>query len=98
MQCSCVRACGREWLLYPFSTLSRHSLPGWWPGTAIVLSICGLLLLARDWLGRSLARASVGMGALTTNWKAAPVPQPSIATEVHQPLDVHGNLTAEVTL
>jgi hypothetical protein len=37
------------------------------------------------------------MGSLTSNRKAAAVPKPSITTDVHEPLDVHGDFLAEIT-
>src|SRR3954463_11097089 len=57
-----------------------------------------LLLLAGDRLGRSLARARVGMGALTAHRQTAAMTQAAIAAEVHQTLDVDADFTAKVTL
>src|SRR5271165_857426 len=57
-----------------------------------------LLLLARNRLGRTLARTGVGMGALSTNRQAAAMSQSPVAPKIHQPLDVHGNLTPKVAL
>src|ERR1700722_17939593 len=42
-----------------------------------------LLLLAGDRLGRTLAGAGIGMGALTAHRKATAMPQPSVAAEIH---------------
>src|SRR3979411_2697224 len=42
-----------------------------------------LLLLAGDRLGRTLAGAGVGMGALTAHRQAAAMPQPPVAAKVH---------------
>src|SRR5580704_16268697 len=39
-----------------------------------------LFLLAGNCLGRTLAGAGVGMGTLATDWQAAAMPQPPIAT------------------
>src|ERR1700704_3249334 len=50
------------------------------------------LLLAGDGLGRTLAGAGIGVGALAANRQAFAVTQPAIAAEIHQPLDVHRNL------
>src|ERR1700726_1737307 len=55
-----------------------------------------LLLLARDRLGRTLARARVGMGALATHRQAAAMTQAAIAAEIHQTLDVHAGLATQV--
>src|SRR5215475_338469 len=89
-RCSCVLVAGRGQLPYPFSTLSR-------PATADLISYpCNLLLLACDRLGRTLAGSCVGVGALAANRKAAPMPQTSIATEIHEPLDVHRRLASQI--
>src|SRR6476659_9651079 len=102
MQCSCVRAGGRGWLLCPFSILSR---PG---GTSaessdclsrlVPVLDCVLLLLAGNRLGRTLAGASVGVCALAAHRQALAVTQAAIAAQVHQSLDVHGNLAPEIAL
>src|SRR5580692_11066445 len=55
-----------------------------------------LLLLAGDGLGRTLAGAGVGMGALTADRQALAVTQAAVAGQVHQPLDVDGGLAAQV--
>src|SRR6185295_16178493 len=57
-----------------------------------------LLLLAGDRLGRTLARARIGVGALATHRQAATMTQAAIAAEVHQTLDVDAGLTAKVAL
>src|SRR5215212_4433262 len=56
------------------------------------------LLLAGDRHGLALARARVGVGALAAHRQAAAVPQAAVAGHVHQALDVHGDLAAEVAL
>src|SRR4029077_1574077 len=55
-----------------------------------------LFLLAGDGLGRAFAGARVGVGALSTNREPAPVTQPAVAAEIHQPLDVHGNFAPQI--
>src|SRR3982074_1936582 len=55
-----------------------------------------LLLLAGDRLGRTLARARIGVGALTAHRQSAAMTQAAIAAEVHQTLDVHAGLTTRV--
>src|ERR1700737_981188 len=67
----------------------RDACAGWMRDTQAPTS---LLLLARNRLGRTLACAGVGMGALPANGQAAAVSQPTVAPKVHQPLDVHGHL------
>src|ERR1700719_3193191 len=57
-----------------------------------------LLLLAGDRLGRPLARARVGMGALTAYRQSAAMAQAAIAAEVHQALDVHAGLATQIAL
>src|SRR5690348_8904555 len=57
-----------------------------------------LLLLAGDRLGRTLARARVGVGALAAHRQAATMAQAAIAAEVHQTLDVDADLAAQVAL
>src|SRR6185295_9792897 len=57
-----------------------------------------LLLLARDRPGLALAGARVGVRALAADGEPLAVPQPAVAGEVHQPLDVHRRLAAEVAL
>jgi hypothetical protein len=37
------------------------------------------------------------MSSLTSDGKPAPVPEPTIATEVHEALDVHSDLSPEVS-
>src|SRR5262245_50274401 len=38
------------------------------------------------------------MGALAADGQSPAMPQPTIAAEIHQPLDVHGDLASQVTL
>jgi len=66
-------------------------------------AVCGpprqtrLLLLARDRLGRTLAGASVGVGALAADGESTTVAQATIVAQIHKPLDVHRDVAAEVT-
>src|SRR5262249_9160946 len=55
-----------------------------------------LLLLAGDGLGRTLAGAGVGVGALAANRKALAVPQAAVTGQVHQALDVDRGLAAQI--
>src|SRR5690348_1212619 len=58
----------------------------------------GLFLFPRDRLGLALAGARVGVRALAADREALAVAKPAVAGEVHQPLDVHRGLAAEVAL
>src|SRR6266852_3575204 len=49
-------------------------------------------------LARTLARARVGAGALAANRQPFAVTSAAIAAEVHQPLDIHRHLAAQVAL
>src|SRR5690606_18929387 len=46
----------------------------------------------------ALARARVGLGALPAHREAAPVPEPAVAADLHQPLDVQRDLLPEIAL
>src|SRR6185503_11453483 len=54
------------------------------------------LLPARDGLGRSLAGAGVGVGALAADRQALAMTQPAIAAEIHQPLNVHRHCAPQI--
>src|SRR5918995_2057075 len=56
------------------------------------------LLLAGDRPCRPLAGAGIGVGALAADRQAAAVTQTPIATEIHQPLDVHRDIAPQVAL
>src|ERR1700749_1222210 len=55
-----------------------------------------LLLLAGDRFRRPLARARVGVSALAAHWQAAAMTEPTIAAEIHQPLDVDTGLATQI--
>src|SRR5881394_1956352 len=57
-----------------------------------------LLFLAGDRLGRALARARIGVGALTAHRQAAAMTQAAIAAEVHQTLDVDADFSTKIAL
>src|SRR5512146_1196798 len=67
-------------------------------GSLAIGAKLSLLLLAGDRLGRPLAGAGVGVGALAADRQALAVTQPAIAGQVHEPLDVHRRLAAKVAL
>src|SRR5213078_167614 len=47
---------------------------------------------------RTLTRPRVRTCALTANWQTLAMPDAAVAAEVHQPLDAHCHLAAEVAL
>src|SRR3972149_7724206 len=49
-------------------------------------------------LARALAGPGVGMGPLAADRKPAGMPKPPIAADIHQPLDVHRDLLAQISL
>src|SRR5689334_563869 len=70
------------------SPATRHSL----------LATRQLFLLSGNRLGRALARARIGVGALTAHRQAAAMTQAAIAAEVHQTLDVDAGLATKIAL
>src|SRR6266540_4719925 len=54
------------------------------------------LLLRDGALARALARARVGLGALSAHGQVAAVPHAAPAADLHQPLDVHRDFLAQV--
>src|SRR5690348_15081927 len=56
------------------------------------------LLLRDGALARSLARARVRLRALPADGQGAPMAHPAVAADLHQPLDVHRDFLAEITL
>src|SRR5262245_43107490 len=65
---------------------------------AIVLPSLSDCLLLRDCaLARTLARAGVRARALPAHRQVAAVPHPPVTADFHQPLDVHGDLLAQIS-
>lgn len=60
------------------------------------LRVLPLFLLAGNRLRRPLPGAGVRMGPLSSDRKASTVPQPAVATEIHHPLDIHLDFTAQI--
>lgn len=56
----------------------------------------GLFLFAGNGAGWAFTRAGIGLGALSTDRKTFPVTQATITTQIHESLDTHGNLAAQV--
>src|SRR5262245_28997675 len=79
----------------PFAAPAPHpALPCLFPVSAPLDG----LLLAGDGLGRPLAGARVGMCALAPHRQAAAMPQPTVAAQIHQPLDIHCHVAPEIAL
>ena len=62
-----------------------------------------LLLFRSDFLfnGRPLGplpRPGIGLGSLPVNRQRSPMPEPSVATKIHKPLDIHGDLGPQLAL
>src|SRR6185295_1793383 len=63
-----------------------------------LLCLCrGLFLHGHGAAARTLARAAVGLGALSTHGQTSPVTEAAVRSNFHEPLDVHGDFLAEVT-
>src|SRR5262245_5533233 len=60
--------------------------------------LSGGLLFAGNGPRLALARARIGVRALAADRQAAAVPQTAVAAQIHQALDVHGDVAAQVTL
>src|SRR5690606_25483612 len=56
------------------------------------------LLFTGDRLGRTLTGTRIGVGALAPHRQPLAVPQATIAAQIHQPLDVHCTIAAQVAL
>src|SRR5436309_817415 len=56
----------------------------------------GYLFLACNGARWALAGACVGMRALTAHRQPTAVPKAAITAEIHQPLDVHRHLAAQI--
>src|SRR5262249_16007846 len=67
-------------------------------GKIALVLLLGDLLLAGDGARPALAGSRVGMCALAADREALAVPQPAIAAEVHEALDVHRHFAAQVAL
>ena len=55
-----------------------------------------VFLLASDGFGGALAGTSVGVRALTADRQALAMAQTTVATEIHQTLDVHRGFAAQI--
>src|SRR5271156_246970 len=65
---------------------------------ALPLGLRRRFLLACDCaLTRALAGARVGVGTLAASGQVAPVTQTTVGLNVNQPLDVHGDVFAQIT-
>src|SRR5947208_916461 len=66
--------------------------------TPVVRPGARLFLLARDRTRRPLAGTRVGVRPLAADRQALAMAQPAIGAEIHQPLDVHRHVTAQIAL
>jgi hypothetical protein len=53
--------------------------------------------LALDRTARTFASPGIGACPLATQWQATPMPDTSVAAEIHQAFDVHGNFPPKIT-
>ena len=74
----------------PFSSKSRRGI--------LAGGRCGGRSLAHEAALRALAGAGVGVGALAADRKPLAVAEAAVAAQVHEALDVHGGLAAQVAL
>src|SRR3954465_13232138 len=72
---------------------ARGALPPAFLSSAMLL--LRHFLLAGDRFGRAFAGTGVGVGTLAADRQALAVTQAAIAAQVHQALDVHGDVTAQ---
>src|SRR5204862_4172948 len=75
---------------------ARRRVP--WPCFPIPSRLSGRRLAEADGLARTLAGTGIGARALTAHGQALLVAHAPVATEVHEPLDVHRRLAAQVPL
>src|SRR4051794_39278575 len=81
----------------------RYRPPSWrawrsgpWPEPLRVRSLLlGHFLLAGDGTPRTLLGPCIGVSALAPDRQTPAVPDATVAPDVHQPLDVHGDFGAE---
>src|SRR5580704_16434649 len=71
----------------------RGALPPGFLSSAILL---GHFLLAGDRLGRPLAGTGIGVGTLAADRQVLAVTQAPVAAQIHQALDVHGGVAAQI--
>src|SRR5262249_44440630 len=64
--------------------------------TARILLLARSLLLGNRRATRTFPCPGVGVRALASHRKSSPVTKPSIAADIHQPLDVHLHLLTEI--
>src|SRR5712675_975089 len=94
-------SCDLNAAVIPAATPKRRLVSGEWriePFATPYSLFAKLLLLSGDRLGRPLARARIGVGALAAHRQAAAMTQAAIAAEVHQALDVDADLTTKIAL
>src|SRR5690348_14861558 len=67
-----------------------------WP-SAILCFCRRFLLLGYRALARSFTRTRVGVRTLSANRQVAAMTKPAIRADFNQPLDVHGDVLAQIT-
>src|SRR3954447_23439165 len=82
-------------IIFQFPATSASLRTSSWKLQAGGWKLDGLLFSHRT-LARTLARAGVRLRPLAAHRQIPPVPQAAIAADLHQPLDVHGDLLAEI--
>src|SRR3984885_8952380 len=82
--------CATPTTMFFFSFLRARPAPA---GLAMLLRH---FLLAGDRLGGTFARARIGVGTLAADGQTAAMAQTAVATQVHEPLDVHRHLAAQI--
>src|SRR5471030_350815 len=88
--------CATPTTTFFFSFLrARGALPPAFLSSAAI-RLLGHFLLAGNRFGRAFAGTGVGVGTLAADRQALAVTQAAIAAQVHQTLDVHGDVTAQI--
>jgi hypothetical protein len=90
---SCLGVFCHVFTLFNIDATKCDVAPPKWPPA----SQAAACLLANG-LSWALARPCIGLGTLATQRQTFAVTETSVTTEVHQSLDVHGNLASQITL
>jgi hypothetical protein len=54
--------------------------------------------LTLDWTPRPFTGSGIGPGTLPPQWQTTTMPDTTVTPKIHQPLDVHRDLTPQITL
>src|SRR5215510_8006177 len=83
----------------PCTTCFFSFLPFFAPTTFVLIApLLHLRLVADHGPARTLAGPGVGVGPLAAHREVAPVAHPAIRADLHEALDVHGDVLAEIAL